>query len=182
MADALIGYNQRPQAKGAVHRERRRPDRAAGDRMRRRRSKPRASPRTSPKRCAPAVAGRATSRSSIASTPCRGPWSSRCAKRACPIRSSTGWSSISAREIKDVLAYLHLINNPRDDNAFLRVINMPPRGIGKSTIGRLARTRNARGAVAAGRRPRERPDRVAQQARRRRGGQVRGHVRSLVAA
>jgi DNA helicase II / ATP-dependent DNA helicase PcrA len=42
------------------------------------------------------------------------------------------------REIKDVLAYLHLLNNPQDNFAFLRIVNVPPRGIGKVTVQRLA--------------------------------------------
>ncbi|MGD9723066.1 MAG: ATP-dependent helicase [Pirellulales bacterium] len=55
-----------------------------------------------------------------------------------PFQMVNGVEFYQRKEIKDVMAYLHLINNPRDDNAFLRVINTPPRGIGKSTIARLA--------------------------------------------
>ena len=55
-----------------------------------------------------------------------------------PYQMVNGLEFYQRREIKDTLAYLHLINNPRDDNAFARVINTPPRGIGKTTLARLA--------------------------------------------
>src|SRR5262249_11747125 len=62
-----------------------------------------------------------------------------------PYQMVNGLEFFQRREIKDALAYLHLINNPRDDNALLRVINVPPRGIGKSTIGRLAEHAGSKG-------------------------------------
>src|SRR5215218_552492 len=42
------------------------------------------------------------------------------------------------REIKDALAYLRLVANPAADEAFLRVVNVPRRGIGDASIARLA--------------------------------------------
>ena len=81
--------------------------------------------------------GRAISPSSIASTPCRGRWSSRCAIMAFRIRWSTGWSFISARRSRTCWPICSLLNNPRDNVAFLRIINTPPRGIGRSTIEQL---------------------------------------------
>jgi DNA helicase-2/ATP-dependent DNA helicase PcrA len=41
------------------------------------------------------------------------------------------------KEIKDLLAYLRLVMNPNDDVSFRRVVNVPPRGIGKSVIDAL---------------------------------------------
>jgi DNA helicase-2/ATP-dependent DNA helicase PcrA len=62
-----------------------------------------------------------------------------------PYQMVNGLEFYQRKEIKDVLAYLHLINNPRDDNSFLRVINTPPRGIGRTTIQRLAEHAASRG-------------------------------------
>jgi DNA helicase-2/ATP-dependent DNA helicase PcrA len=55
-----------------------------------------------------------------------------------PYQIVNGWEFYQRKEIKDVIGYLQLINNPRDDVAFLRIINTPPRRIGKATIAQLA--------------------------------------------
>lgn len=49
------------------------------------------------------------------------------------------------REIKDVLAFLRMASNPGDDVALARVVNVPPRGIGKTTQARMRRHRDAEG-------------------------------------
>lgn len=48
-----------------------------------------------------------------------------------------GHAFYQRKEIKDLLAYLHLINNPRNDIALARIINTPARGIGAKTVQRL---------------------------------------------
>jgi ATP-dependent DNA helicase Rep len=54
-----------------------------------------------------------------------------------PYKVSGGQSFFSRSEIKDVMAYLRLIINPEDDNAFLRIVNTPKREIGPSTLEKL---------------------------------------------
>lgn len=49
------------------------------------------------------------------------------------------------REIKDLLAYLRLLSNPDDDVSLTRVINVPKRGIGDTTVGKLADAAAQRG-------------------------------------
>ncbi len=49
------------------------------------------------------------------------------------------------REVKDLLAYLRLIANPRDPMALRRVVNVPPRGIGGRTVQELERVARERG-------------------------------------
>ena len=54
--------------------------------------------------------------------------------RNIPYRIYGGQKFYQRREIKDVLAYFHLVTNPKDDISFLRIINVPRRGIGDTTI------------------------------------------------
>lgn len=61
-----------------------------------------------------------------------------------PYKISGGSSFFAKPEIKDVMAYLRLIVNPDDDNAFLRVINTPRRQIGTSTLETLGHYANDR--------------------------------------
>ena len=55
-----------------------------------------------------------------------------------PYRVTGGAAFFERREIKDIMAYLRLLANPQDDQAFLRIINVPRRELGTSTIQSLA--------------------------------------------
>lgn len=58
-------------------------------------------------------------------------------KRDIPYRIYGGLSFYQRKEIKDVLCYLRLVINPKDEEALIRVINYPARGIGNTTIEKL---------------------------------------------
>ena len=60
-------------------------------------------------------------------------------------RVARGVEFYNRKEVKDVLAYLSLLVNPRHDVACRRVINTPARGIGAATVGRLAALAQSRG-------------------------------------
>ena len=54
-----------------------------------------------------------------------------------PYRLVAGTRFYERREVKDVIAYFRLLQNPQDSVSLLRVINVPGRGIGQQTVGRL---------------------------------------------
>ena len=60
-----------------------------------------------------------------------------------PYKIFAGHSFYDRTEVKDMLAYLRLVTNEKDDEAFRRVINFPPRGIGETSLGRLKEAADA---------------------------------------
>ena len=61
-----------------------------------------------------------------------------------PYKISGGTSFFSRAEIKDVMAYLRVLVNPDDDNAFLRIVNVPKRELGPATLEKLGNYANKR--------------------------------------
>ena len=66
-------------------------------------------------------------------------------RRGIPYRIYKGSSFYDHKEIRDMLAYIRLIINPKDDEALKRVINYPARGIGETTVGRIEQLARERG-------------------------------------
>jgi len=58
-------------------------------------------------------------------------------KKDIPYRIYGGLSFYQRKEIKDVISYLRLVLNPKDEEALKRIINYPARGIGETTIEKL---------------------------------------------
>ncbi len=59
-----------------------------------------------------------------------------------PYKISGGQSFFSRSEIKDIMAYLRLLVNPDDDNAYLRIVNVPKREIGPATLEKVGNFAN----------------------------------------
>ena len=59
-------------------------------------------------------------------------------KQGIPYRIYGGLSFFQRKEIKDVIAYFRLVANPDDEEAFKRIINYPTRGIGNTTVAKIA--------------------------------------------
>ena len=66
-------------------------------------------------------------------------------KNKIPYTVVGGMKFYERKEIKDVLAYLRLVNNPSDSLSLKRIINVPPRGIGKKTIEKIEAFSRAKG-------------------------------------
>ena len=66
-------------------------------------------------------------------------------RRGIPYRIYKGSSFYDHKEIRDMLAYIRLIINPKDNEALKRVINYPARGIGDTTVSRIEQLARERG-------------------------------------
>jgi DNA helicase II / ATP-dependent DNA helicase PcrA len=72
-------------------------------------------------------------------------------RRKIPYQLIGGFRFYQRQEIRDLVAYLRLVNNPEDDVSFRRVVNVPPRGLGEKSLQQvteLARTRGISMLVA----------------------------------
>ncbi|MBN8220137.1 MAG: UvrD-helicase domain-containing protein [Spirochaetes bacterium] len=67
-----------------------------------------------------------------------------CLSAKIPYRVYGGMSFFARKEIKDVLGYFRLIINGRDETAFARIINTPPRGIGDKSAEKVFEARSAK--------------------------------------
>lgn len=74
-----------------------------------------------------------------------GLFESALARRNIPYRVYKGLSLLEHKDVRNMLAYLSLIINPNDDEAFKRIVNYPARGIGDTTIGRIEQLARERG-------------------------------------
>ena len=66
-------------------------------------------------------------------------------RRGIPYQVYKGMSLLEHKDVRNMLAYLSLIINPNDDEAFKRIVNYPARGIGETTVARIeeiARAKN----------------------------------------
>lgn len=59
-------------------------------------------------------------------------------KQGIPYRIYGGLSFFQRKEVKDVIAYFRLVANPDDEEAFKRIVNYPARGIGNTTLAKIA--------------------------------------------
>jgi DNA helicase II / ATP-dependent DNA helicase PcrA len=70
-------------------------------------------------------------------------------KRNIPYKIFGGLSFYQRKEIKDLLAYFRFVINPKDNEAFKRIVNYPARGIGNTTVSKLEQAASRHGVSIA---------------------------------